>query len=610
MRKSTLAVTLVALAFALIGPGSALAAPPAFGPNVVVFTPSMPQSQIQATLNTISTQQVPNQFGSQRYSVLFEPGTYGSAQSPLVFQLGYYTQVAGLGATPTGVVINGAVDVFNQCDGPGVPCDGLNNFWRSLSNLTLNVTLPATPPPYAPDNGEDAGCKNSNDLFGVSQASPVRSVIVNGALILQDYCNRGFVSGGFFANDELNGFVGNFGQQQYFTRNSNIGQWSNAVWNQTFLGDNGAPATAFGPGVGQYTNVPSARVSQEPPFLTTDTAGNWSVFLPAVQRNSVGPNYAGGSEAGTSIPISRFFIASPATPVSSINAALARSQNLILTPGIYQLPQPIEVLRPHTVVLGLGFATLVPTNGNTALETSSVPGIKVSGLIVDAGPVNSPVLVQIGGKNAGGTHDPNDPTLLSDVFFRIGGAEPGRATTSLVVNADNAILDDIWAWRADHGAGVGWNSNTADTGVVVNGDNVSAYGLFVEHYQKFEVIWNGQNGQDVFFQNEMPYDPPSQAAWMSTPTTDGYAAFLVSPNVTSFQGYGMGSYSFFNQGVPIFATQAFQSPTTPGVQFHNLLTVFLDATNGQGGILSVINGVGGSSTATNADQPVDVVSYP
>ena len=609
MRKSTLAVTLVALAFALTGPGSAAAAPPVFGQHVVVFTPSMPQSQIQGTLDAISTQQVPNQFGSQRWAVLFEPGTYGSGQSPLVFQLGYYTQVAGLGATPSGVVINGAVDVFNQCDGSGA-CDGLNNFWRSLSNLTLNVTLPATAPAYAPENGEDDGCKNSNDLFAVSQASPVRSVIVNGALILQDYCNRGFVSGGFFANDELNGFVGNFGQQQYFTRNSNIGQWSNAVWNQAFLGDNGAPATAFGPGVGQYTNVPSARVSQEPPFLTTDTAGNWSVFLPAVQRNSVGPNYAGGSVAGTSIPISSFFIASPATPVSSINAALARSQNLILTPGIYQLPQPIEVLRPHTVVLGLGFATLIPTNGNTALETASVPGIKVSGLIVDAGPVNSPVLVQIGGKNAGGTHNPNDPTLLSDVFFRIGGAEPGRATTSLVVNADNAILDDIWAWRADHGAGVGWTSNTADTGVVVNGDNVSAYGLFVEHYQKFEVIWNGQNGEDVFFQNEMPYDPPSQAAWMSSATTEGYPAFTVSPNVTSFQGYGMGSYSFFNQGVPIFATQAFQAPTAPGVQFHSLLTVFLDATNGQGGILSVINGVGGSSTATNADVPVDVVSYP
>jgi hypothetical protein len=602
-------VALVALAVPLAGARSASAAQPAFGPSVIVFTPSMPQSLIQAKLDAISTQQVPNQFGQERYAVLFEPGTYGSAQSPLVFQLGYYTQVAGLGATPSSVVINGAVDVFNQCDGSG-PCDGLNNFWRSLSNLTLNVTLPGKPPAYAPENGEDDGCKNSNDLFGVSQASPVRSVIVNGALILQDYCNRGFVSGGFFANDELNGFVGNFGQQQFFTRNSNIGQWSNAVWNQVFLGDNGAPATAFGPGEGQYTNVPSARISEEPPFLTTDTAGSWNVFVPAVRRDSVGPNYTGDSEAGTSIPISRFFIASPATPVQAINTALALGQNLILTPGVYRLAQPIEVVNPHTVVLGLGFATLIPTNGNAALETASVPGIKISGLLVDAGPVNSPVLVQIGGKNAGGTHDRNHPTLLSDLFFRVGGAEPGQATTSLVVNADNAILDDIWAWRADHGAGVGWNSNRADTGVVVNGDNVSAYGLFVEHYQKFEVIWNGQNGEVVFFQNEMPYDPPSQAAWTSSPTTLGYAAFLVSPDVTSFQGYGMGSYSFFNQGVPIFATQAFQTPTTPGVQFHDLLTVFLDASRGQGGILSVIDGVGGSSTAANADQPVDVKNYP
>jgi hypothetical protein len=593
----------------LVAAGRAEAAPPALGANVVVLSPSMPQTAIQSALDSISTQQVPNQFGSQRYAVFFQPGTYGSKDDPLVFQVGYYTQVAGLGATPNQVVINGAVDVFNQCDGSGA-CDGLNNFWRSLSNLTLNVDLPPSPPVYAPANGEDAGCKNSNDLFAVSQASPVRSVVVNGALILQDYCNRGFVSGGFFANDELNGFIGNFGQQQYFTRNSTIGSWSNAVWNQVFLADDGAPATSFGAGVGQYTTVASARVSEEPPFLTVDSTGAYSVFVPAVQRDSVGPNYAHGSETGTSIPISRFFIASPTTPVQSINTALALGQNLILTPGVYELKQPIEVVNPHAVVLGLGFATLIPTNGNAALETAGVPGVKVSGLIVDAGTLNSPVLVRLGSPNAGGTHDRNDPTLLSDVFFRIGGAQPGRATTSLVVNADNAILDDIWAWRADHGSGVGWTSNTADTGVLVNGDNVSAYGLFVEHYQKSEVIWNGQNGEDVFFQNEMPYDPPSQAAWMSSPTTDGYPAFLVSPGVSSFQGYGMGSYSFFNQGVPIDATQAFQSPTNAGVQFHDLLTVFLDATNGKGGILSVIDGVGGASTAANADQPVDVVSYP
>ena len=368
-----------------------------------------------------------------------------------------------------------------------------------------------------------------------------------------------------------------------------------------FLGTNGAPATG-----GQYTNVPSARVTQEPPFLTLDAAGNYGVQVPAVRRDSVGPSYGGGE----TLPLDRFFIASPDTPVAAINAALGRGKNLILTPGVYALPQPIEVTRPFTVVLGLGFATLVPTAGNAALETKSVPGIKISGLIVDAGPVSSPVLMRVGDRVGAGTSDPDDPTLLADVFFRIGGATPGKAVTSLVVNADNAILDDIWAWRADHGAGVGWTDNTADTGLVVNGDDVSAYGLFVEHYQKSEVIWNGQNGEDVFFQNEMPYDPPSQAAWMESPTILGYPAFLVSPDVTSFQGYGMGSYSFFDQGVDIYATQAFQAPTLPGVQFHDLLTVFLDAVNGKGGILSVIDGVGGSSTAANADQPVDVPQYP
>ena len=205
---------------------------------------------------------------------------------------------------------------------------------------------------------------------------------------------------------------------------------------------------------------------------------------------------------------------------------------------------------------------------------------------------------------------PPIPSALHDVFFRIGGAEPGSATTSLVVNSDNVILDDIWAWRADHGNGVGWTTNTADTGVIVNGDNVTAYGLFVEHYQKYEVIWNGNGGTDIFFQNEMPYDPPSQAAWMEAPGVDGWAAFKVANTVTSFSGYGMGSYSFFNQGVNIYAAHAFEVPTTlPAGSLHDLLTIFL-STAGSGGILNVVNDTGGSSTIANPDTPVTVVSYP
>ncbi len=586
---------------------------PNLGPNVIVFAPSMSQASIQSELDTISTQQVSNQFGTSRYSIFFEPGTYGSASNPLDFQVGFYTQVAGLGAEPSDVVINGAVNVFNQCTNGD--CEGTDNFWRSLSNLTLNVDLPSSAPDYAPANGESPGCQNSADLMALSQADPIRSVIVNGSLVLQDYCGTGDVSGGFMANDQISGALNFYGQQQYFVRNSDIGSSSNYVWNQVFMGVNGAPPTDFGIDGGQYTNVATSSESEEEPYLYMASNGSMWVFVPALRHNSIGTSYETGTQAGYSLPISRFFVASPSTSVRQINGALAMGRNLILTPGVYDLPTPIEVQNPNTIVLGLGFATLIPQHGNAAVVTGDVPGIKLSGVIVDAGPMNSPVLLQLG--NA--THrwsppwrrtgDPNDPTLVQDVFFRIGGAEPGKASVSMVVNNSDTILDDVWAWRADHGAGVGWTDNTADTGLIVNGDNALADGLAVEHYQKNEVIWSGQNGEDVFFQNEMPYDPPSQSTWMSSPTTDGYPAFLVTDQVRKFSGYGMGSYSYFDQGVPIYATQAFKVPETPGVQFNGLLTVFL-STAGSGGIDSVIDGVGGSSTITNPDVAVDVPSFP
>jgi hypothetical protein len=341
-----------------------------------------------------------------------------------------------------------------------------------------------------------------------------------------------------------------------------------------------------------------------------DSAGHYNVFVPSVQRNSVGTTWAGGATPGSSIPIERFFIAQPTDSAATINNALGSGRDLILTPGIYHLDQSIKVTRPDSVVLGLGFPTLIPENGIVSMTTASAKGILISGMIFDAGATNSPALLQVGSGHARSDNEASDPTALQDVFFRIGGAEPGRATNSLVVNSNNVILDDIWAWRADHGSGVGWNNNTADTGVIVNGDNVTAYGLFVEHYQKYEVIWNGNGGTDIFFQNEMPYDPPSQAAWMEAPGVDGWAALKVASTVTSFSGYAMGSYSFFNQGVNIYAAHAFEVPATlPASSLHDLLTIFL-STAGSGGILHVVNNTGGSSTIANPDVPVTVVSYP
>src|SRR5262249_43694511 len=305
-----------------------------------------------------------------------------------------------------------------------------------------------------------------------------------------------------------------------------------------------------------------------------------------------------------------FFIAKPSDSVATINDALHSGRNLILTPGVYQLDQPIQVTRPDSVVLGLGFPTLIPTSGNAAMTTARAKGILISGVLFDAGRASSQVLLQAGSPgHARSDNEASDPSALTDVFFRIGGAQAGRAATSLVVNSDNVILDDIWAWRADHGTGVDWTTNTADTGVADNGAKGRAPGSFVEPYQKAEVIWNGNGGQVVFFQNEMPYAPPSQNVW--NPAAKGWPAFKVADAVTSFSGYGMGSYSFFNQGVDIFADHAFEVPTTlPAGSLHDLLTIFLDAVNGKGGILNVVNDTGGPSTAANADKVVPVVSYP
>jgi hypothetical protein len=591
----------------------------AFGPNVCVFTDTMSQAAIQKDLDSIATQQVPvaSQFSSQRYAVLFRPGTYGSAATPLVFQVGYYTQVSGLGAMPQDTVVNGAIDVFNNlCTAGTQDCNSDDNFWRSLSNLTLNVDLPSSPPAYAPPIVDPfgAGCTNSAEMWSASQAAPIRRAIINGSVVFQDYCaNNNFASGGFIADSKVSGSLNFFGNQQFLVRNSAIGGAAgcpNGLWNMVYSGVQGAPAPVFTGQCQQNTVLPTSPVTEEEPFLFTDSSGNYNVFVPAVQHGSSGPSWAGGQGAGRTLPLSKFFVASPSTPTPAITAALALGKNLILTPGVYNLNQPIVVSRPGTVVLGLGLATLVPQHGNAAMVVTPNHGVKLSGLIVDAGPVKSPVLVSVGLPGLGGSS--TDPDLIQDVFFRIGGAEttPTSATVSLLDNASNSIIDDVWAWRADHGNAVGWTQNTAATGLVVTGSGVTAYGLAVEHYQKNEVVWSGQGGTDIFFQNELPYDPPSQADWMASPTQNGYPAFLVSPNVKTFQGYGMGSYVVFIQTTAtLHDAEAFQAPHAPGVQFHNVFGVWI---SGSGGLDSIVNGVGGPVTSTNPGtvEPVDLVSYP
>jgi hypothetical protein len=593
----------------------------ALGPNACVFNDTMSQAAIQTDLNNIADQQVPigSQFTSQRYAIFFAPGTYGSEAAPLVFQVGYYTQVAGLGLMPQDTVIDGAIDVFNNACTPGTEnCNSDDNFWRSLSNLTLNVDLPSSTPAYSPPaiDAYGAGCDNTAEFWSVSQADPIRRAIINGSVVLQDYCAAdNYAGGGFIADSEISGDLDFYGNQQYMVRNSEIGGANGCpggLWNTVYSGVQGAPSPVFSGQCEQNTVLPTSPVTEEEPYLYTDAQGNYNVFVPAVQTGSSGPSWASGTEAGSSIPLSTFFVVSPTTPVWLIDLAAALGSNLIMTPGVYDLNQPIVIARPDTVVIGLGFATLVPQHGNAAMVVLPNTGVKLSGIIVDAGPVNSPVLMSVGIAAPSSTGAANNPDLIQDVFFRVGGAAtaPVSSGISLLDNASDSIIDDVWAWRADHGNDVGWTSNTGATGLVVTGNDVTAYGLAVEHYQKTEVIWAGQGGADIFFQNELPYDPPSQPDWMASPTQDGYPAFQVTKNVTSFQGYGMGSYvSFTETSATLFDNEAFEAPDNPEVQFHDIFGVWIA---GSGGDDSIVNGTGGPVTSTNPGTvvPVDIVSYP
>lgn len=552
---------------------------PNFGPNTRIFDPSMSAASIQSQLDADFNQQkdtLTAQMAPRRVAHLFKPGTYNVHDD-----VGFYTSVSGLGRNPGDVVINGdiTVDAFNESD-KGV---ALQNFWRSAENMAVN-----------PSSG--------TNRWAVAQAAPFRRMDVRGNLALYP-ASYGFASGGYTADTRVSGQTASISQQQWYTRDSNYGSWDGGVWNMVFSGTPGAPANTFP--APPETTLATTPVSRDVPYLYFE-GGKYRVFLPSLRTNASGASWINGGTPGSSLPMSQFYVVKSGDTASTINAALASGCDLFVTPGIYHLDQTINVTRPNTVVLGIGYATFVPDNGVNAMQVADVDGVRIKGILFDAGTTRSSALLTVGPSGSSTAHASN-PTTLQDVFFRVGGAVAGKATNSLVVNSHNTIIDHTWAWRADHGnpGTFGWTEAVGDTGVVVNGDNVLATGLFVEHYQKYQVIWNGQGGRTIFFQNEMPYDVPNQASWMAPNGVTGYAAYKVGDNVTTHEAWGLGSYCFFNVNPSVRAEHAFEVPNRSGVRMHNLLTVSL---NYQGTITHVVNDVG--AVTPPGTVPVNVVSYP
>jgi len=554
----SIAIVMGTLAVRCLPCAEAQAARPDFGPNVLLFDPSMPMTAIQEQIDKVYALEQKSEFGPARYAMLFLPGKY-SVDVPV----GFYTEVLGVGASPDEVQITGNLHADASLPNNNATC----TFWRAIEGLAVTPT-------------------GGTMQWAVSQAAPFRRMHVQGNLVLHQ--KRGWASGGWMADSLVDGNVDSGTQQQWISRNSEWASWTGSNWNMVFVGVLSPPAGEWP--APPYTKVEKTPVVREKPFLVVDARGHYYVRVPALHSNSAGIGWRGGSTPGKSIPMGRFFIAHPGDTAAAINAQLARGKDLLFTPGIYKLDEAIRISRPNTVVLGLGFATLQPNNGNAAMVTSDADGIVIAGLLFDAGEKKSPVLLDVGPEGSKANHARN-PISVHDLFFRVGGAGAGGVEVNLRINSNNTIVDQTWIWRADHGKGAGWSSNPSANGMVVNGEDVTAYGLFVEHHQQFQVLWNGNRGRTYFYQSEIPYDPPDQASYTSGTGVNGWASYKVADTVTSHEAWGLGIYSVFRRP-DVTLSHAIEAPRAPGVRFHHMITVALGIL---GEISNVIDDVGGAT---------------
>mmetsp|Transcript_6401 Transcript_6401/g.15050 ORF Transcript_6401/g.15050 Transcript_6401/m.15050 type:complete len:695 (-) Transcript_6401:1599-3683(-) len=437
-----------------------------------------------------------------------------------------------------------------------------------------------------------------------------------------------WTSGGFMADTLVQGQIENGSQQQWISRNIEVQNgWSGAVWNQVFVGSIGGLSDASFPDP-PVSTVADTPIAREKPFLVMVRQGQannsngkmkMAVFVPSAVANTRGVSWKSSGQTtstpGKLLPLEDFLIATPSTLAQEYRLALGQGKHLLFTPGVYNIYDTIRVERAHTVVLGLGHATLIARNGVVPLQTLDAEGIILAGITIDAGPdAVSPVLLQIGDRSqlpsSPATSNPNHPITLSDVYIRVGGPYVGKTNIALEINAHHVLIDHTWIWRADHGIenfdksdGYGgdnerWRSNVGVNGAIVNGNNVVAMGLFVEHFQQHNLIWNGDNGKVYMFQSELAYEPPSQMDWTQQPSGIlGYEAYKVGDAVQNHYLLGGGVYCYNRNNPDIVTERGFAVPKgRSGIVLEHIMTRNL---SGPGIIRSIVNGIGPQVDSNN-----------
>ena len=545
-----------------------------FGKGSYLFSPADAMDEIHRITEDVFKKQHHAQFGTDRYVFLFLPGDYVGAKT---IQIGYYTQILGLGKTPD------AVKLCNVKTPAALPNNNATcNFWVGIENVQIVDT----------DNNADPYFAFQ---WGVSQAAPARRLLVERKSAFDWF--HGWASGGYVADTVFKKPAGSHSQQQYYYRNDTFEQGDYGVnWNKVIQGCDGQTGETNWRSGKATTVLGPTPLIREKPFLFCEGEA-FKVFVPALRRNASGPSWTPGHMGeGKTLDLAKdFLVAEPGMPAKELNAALAAGRNLLFAPGIHHMAEPLRVTKANTVLLGLGEATIVPDNAKAGLICADVDGVTIAGLIFDAERASRRFLV-MGERKTAVRHAAN-PSFLTDVIYRVGGTgKPGKTEVALEINANDVIVDHTWIWRADHGAHTGWTANTSKNGLVVNGDHVTCYGLFVEHFQEYDVLWNGEDGRTFFLQNEKCYDPPGNAAWMSHDgRKKGYAAYKVAPKVTKHRAIGLGVYDVFinTGGKSVFLDDAIEVPDAPGVVVENACIV--EIANGKGpkvGINHIVNGRG------------------
>ena len=445
-------------------------------------------------------------FSSRRHVVMFAPGTYD-----IRFQVGYYVQVLGMGRSPDEVK-------FIHNGGPYVPALNrhlhhhhsertgtcLDTFWRSAENFSM-VDL--------------------DMVWAVSQASPLRRVHVGGDLYLHD--NAAYASGGHLANATIDGTLRAGGQQQFLIRNVKLKNGAEGgAWSMVYVGCTGnvPDATPGDRSSASVTVVEAPKVRMEKPYVALREDRHTfelRVPKPLFGPESVlkGPLLDGSNERV--INFNKVKMAVPDFP-DEIQKALNAGKDIVLTPGVYHLATTIIMRRSNQVLLGLGLATLVsPRDGSPCITVvPKATGVVIAGVMLEASEaaeldgsykkVSS--LLEWGSKGEEDPGDKQNPGALFDIFCRVGGATTAVRDTISVdtmvrIHSGNVIGDNLWLWRADHAllgddeanyphiSPIFWQTESheykVDTGIEVRGDDVTIYGLAVEHANGHQTIWSG-----------------------------------------------------------------------------------------------------------------------